>query len=120
MNLFDGLQRQAFSIVTNTMGYDAIWTPSDESPQQTARVLFKENSVKGRYDVNYPKNEMDHRDYDPEVIRIEYHLGSFTGLKEAVDQKQDEKITINSVDYYASKVVGSVDGKNFIVDLLPL
>jgi hypothetical protein len=61
---------------------------------------------------------MDERDFDPEVTRMEYHLGSFAGLKDAVDNKLDEQVIVDGVTYYVSKIVGAVDGKNFIADLI--
>ena len=121
MNLFDGLRDAAFDVVTQTMGYEATWIPSDNSlPQQTGRVLFKSNSVKGNYDLNFPQNKLDGREYDPAVVRIEYQFGDFEGLKLAIDRKQDEIIVINEVSYLPTKIASLTDGKVFIVDLLPV
>lgn len=101
-NLFDSIQKAAFSIVTNTFGYEAKWQPSDGSDYQTARVLFKEPTK---------PHEIGSMDFDPFTYIAEYHPGHFPGLKESIDAGNSERVTINEIDYHVLKVDTIWDGK---------
>lgn len=107
-NLFDGLQAVTFNVVTATMGYTAKWQPADGSPQQTAKVLFK-NPTESR--------KLADQEYDPYRYTMEYQTGVFTGLKQSVDANNVEEIIIGAVSYYVRKVDGKYDGKTMIATL---
>lgn len=107
-NLFDGIQSTAFDIVTNTMGYDAVWMPSDNSPSQTARILFKNPTESTR---------LQNVEYDPLLNTMEYKQGDFNGLKESVDQKNNEELEINGIRFRVLQITAKYDGKTLIADL---
>lgn len=106
-NLFDGLQAATFDIVTATMGYTAVWQPSDGSPAQTARVLFKNPTESAK---------IGDQEYDP-YRSMEYKTGVFTALKSSVDANNTEEVTISGTGYYVRKVDGRFDGKTMIATL---
>ncbi len=109
-NLFDDLQDGAFDIVTNTMGYDATWTPSEGGDEQTARVL-----------INNPteSKKMSIAEYDPYRWDMEYKKSDFLGLKDAVDKNNVEIVTINGADYYIRQVIAKWDGKTMVAAMEP-
>lgn len=110
-NLFDDIQGSAFKVVTNTMGYDATWTPTAGGPEQTARVLFKDPTERA---------EMLNVDYDPGISMMEYYVGSFENLKPAVDAKNDEIVTINGDQYGVQTARKKYDGKTFYAELIAI
>lgn len=107
-NLFDGIQHKAFTIVSNTMGYNATWTPSNNNTSLTARVLFKDATETAK---------LLQIEYDPERAIIEYFEGSFTGLKPLVDAKSDEMVTISNVQYVVDEVEIKEDGKTYLAHM---
>jgi hypothetical protein len=109
MNFFDDLQHTAFSIVADTMGYIATWTPSaGNTSTLTAQVLFKDPSETAR------ALEIE---YDPQRAMMEYQLGDLEGLKVSVDAKTNETIFIDNVPYGVNKIKALADGKTFRADL---
>lgn len=111
VNLFDGLESAAFDIVTNTMGYDAVWIPSNGSypTGYNARVLFKNP------DDNY---DLSNGSYSSLNYTIEYRLDFFPQLKEIVDTHGTyEIITVNGIEYYVRSIVTKYDGKTYIATL---
>ena len=109
MNLFDNLQNTMFNAVTSTMGYDATWSASDGSGDQTARILFT-----GPTEIEKLKGA----DFDPEKLEMEYKKGDFAGLKELTDNNEMEKVTIAGIGYFRVKsVLKKYDGKTFIARL---
>lgn len=105
-NLFDNIQRGAWGIVTNTMGYDASWLPADGSAEQalTARVLFKE-PTKGY--------ELGGIDYTPMTFIMEYQRPDFAALFDAVASGYSETVTVDGQAYYVRHVAAIDDGKNY-------
>lgn len=107
-NLFDSIQDTAFGIVSNTMGYNATWVPSNNAPAQNARILFKDASQTAK---------LLQIEYDPARAIIEYKIGDFTGLKELVDSKSDEMITVSGITYGVNAIEAKYDGKTFYAHL---
>lgn len=110
MNLFDSLQNSAFHTVTNTMGYDANWTPST-APGTTllARVLFKGPTE---------KEKLLQADFDPDKLEMEYQAGDFINLKSYADDNVFETVIINGIGTFKVKSVAKkYDGKTFIARL---
>lgn len=111
-NLFDDAQSAAFKIVTNTMGCDASWTPSDSSPVKTARVLYNDPTE---------KEQIDKADYDPYAYEMEYERGDLDGLKEMADELDDEEVIIDTrfglKTFFVRKVKGKFDGNTYIATL---
>jgi hypothetical protein len=114
MNLFDGLQATMFSTVTNTMGYDATWTPSspDGSSQQSARVLYQGPTH---------KEKLIQADFDPDKLDMEYQLGDFENLKSFADENIFETVDIDGIGSFKVKsVLKKFDGKSFVARLQPV
>lgn len=107
-NLFDGIQHTAFTVVSNTMGYNATWTPSNSNIGETARVLFKDATETAH---------LLQLEYDPERAIMEYYVGSFSTLKPLVDAKSDEFVIISSVQYVVDNVEIKEDGKTFLAHI---
>lgn len=107
-NLFDGLQKTAFAVVSNTIGYNGSWTPSNDNLSQTARILFKDATETAK---------LLQIEYDPERAIMEYYIGSFAGLKPMVDAKSDEFVTISNVRYFVDSVEIKEDGKTFLAHI---
>jgi len=112
-NIFDSLKRQAFDIVTKTMGYDATWLSSESgSTILTASVGYKDPSEKERL------SGID--TWNPDQPFMEYRVDFFTGLKARVDNGQLEHVTIVGVGYFSVKeVLTSVDGDTYVARLDP-
>lgn len=108
MNIFDSLKKQAFDVVTDTMGYDATWL--SESITYSARVGFMDPSE---------KQELSGIDsWNPDEPFMEYRIGFFENLKSRVDSKNLEYITIEGIGYFAVvEVKTKYDGETFIARL---
>jgi hypothetical protein len=102
VNLFDGYKKTSYDLVTQTIGGDAIWIPSDGSYPEgyTARVLI--NNPSG-------KQKLGGVEYNPTDWQIEYLNGYLPGLKEASDQGNEE-ISVNGVRYHVRAVYDKWDG----------
>lgn len=111
MNLFDGVFDTAFDVVTNTMGYDALWFPSSGGSPIPGRVLFNDPAGKSKV------GDTEYRAQDPE---IEYKEGVFPGLKAAVDQSTLERIEVNGRVFHVTQVNPKYDGKNYVAILVPI
>lgn len=111
-NLFDGAESTAFKIVTNTMGYDADWTPSVGGPTKLARVLYKDPAKDQKF---------EDAEYSPYEYKMEYEKGDFDGLKEAVDSGKDEEVNIDTrfglKTFFVRKVKGKFDGATFVAEM---
>lgn len=112
MNPFDAIQENAFDTVSATMGYDAVWQPSDNSTEQTARVLLKE-----------PTQEYTQEGfrYTPFNYLMEYRRGFFVGLIDKARQNASEIVSIGDNDYYVRSVRAKFDGKTYValLELIP-
>jgi hypothetical protein len=107
-NLFDSIQASVFSVVSGTMGYTASWVPSNNAPEQTARILFKDASE---------TSKVLQMEYDPQRAIMEYYRGSFEGLKSAVDGRDDEYISVSGIKYVVDDIEVKSDGKTFFAHL---
>ncbi|MDI3319986.1 head-tail joining protein [Pinibacter soli] len=108
MNLFDGLQRAAQNVVTNAMGYDALWTPSTGGETLTARVLFNKPTQ---------KENVSDDDYLAIRPRMEYFSGDFPGLLDSVRDNNNEMVIISDISYVAFRGEMKFDGKTIIIYL---
>lgn len=109
MNIFDGLQGAAHTVVQNTMGYPASWTPSTGGgPTQNAVVLFNKPTQ---------RDDISDEDYNDITPKMEYLEGDFIGLDDAVRSNKTETITINGIDYVCYKVDKKYDGKSIIISM---
>lgn len=108
MNLFDGLQRTAQTVVETTMGYDASWTPLAGGPAITGRVLFNRPTQKAQI------SDQEYEDFAP---KMEYFEGLFPGLLESVRRNASEPITINGNMFITLKGEKKFDGKTIIITL---
>ena len=108
MNLFDGVQSAAQAVVTNTMGYDASWTPSGGGGPYTARVLFNKPTQ---------KEDIDDDNYLAIRPRIEFFEGQFPGLLESVRRNNNESVVVNAITYVAYKGEKKFDGKTIVIYL---
>jgi hypothetical protein len=108
MSDFDGISKAAFGTVEQIMSDVAIWIPSDNSGQQSEKVLFKNPEEKQTV------GDVDKYEYSPFKYSFEYYEGQFPGLKLAVDSGNIEVVTINGVQLNVRDVTTKVDGKNYI------
>ena len=114
-NIFDGLQDNMFNVVTNTMGYDATWTPvAPNSTLQTARVLYNKPTE---------KRTLEEYQYNPNIHIMEYKKGDFEGLFESCRSNEMETVIIDirgvSTSFYVQEIKAAWDGNNFIAQLQP-
>ncbi len=76
------------------MGYEA------ECRGVKAQVLFNSPS----------KNEkLSEHDYDYDRPTLEFKVGDWIGVRQAIEQKEDVLITVRGRDYYAMKIIGDDD-----------
>ena len=108
MNLFDSIQNQMFDTIGKVYGYDAVWTPSVGGANVAGRVLLKEPTQD--YDVNGVP-------FTPFHSIMEYRLGVFEGLFDAVRSKRNELVTIGTSSYYVRHVEAAYDGKTYRASL---
>jgi len=108
MNIFDSLKKQTFDVITNTMGYNAVWI--SESDTFTARVGYKDPSE---------KQELSGIDsWHPDEPFMEYRIGFFENLKSRVDSGLPEFVTIEGIGYFAvAEVRTKFDGETFVARL---
>lgn len=118
MNIFDRVQEVSFDTVTRTMGYDASWTPSNGGAQQTTKVLLKNPTEKYGYLGN---QEYQLPEFDPLHWTMEYREGTFEGLKELADKRNEvsETVTINNQQFFVASVYSKFDGKTFLATISP-
>jgi hypothetical protein len=103
-NVFDALQNNSFDIITQTMGYDATWTPLVGGAQVTARVLFKDPTE---------MHELGMVEYSPVGYMMEYRRGTFDGLFESTRNGYTEEVSVNGIAYYVRDIKSSYDGKTY-------
>lgn len=107
---FDSIQAAAHSVVSNTMGCAASWTPAAGGPSQTAVVLF-----------NKPTQKAQITDDQYEAIhwKFEYLAGDFSGLFESVRANNTEIVVIDGESFAAYKAERKYDGKTIVVHVEP-
>ncbi len=108
-NPFDGLMQTAFDVTTNVMGYDAIWTPSLGGAQKTGRVHYREPNEKDMIASGVQ--------YMPFAFVMEYKVGVFNGLQEAVRTGNTEIVVVNGGSHYVRSVIKIADGQTFEAQL---
>jgi len=113
-NPFDSLSTRVFGSISETMGYDASWSPESGDPALTARVLFEEPTQ------DQLIGELSDA-FSPRTYFIEYWDGDFTGLFESSRGTGEETITIEirgeSRDFYVRFVEAKFDGRNYLARL---
>lgn len=115
MSFFDNIQETAFDIVTDTFGYAATWLPSDGSPEQSAKVLYKDATE---------KHDLSNADYNIERYVMEYKEGDFKGLKNAVTRGENESVQIKikedvTLMFLVRRIITKYDGKTITAMLNP-
>lgn len=114
MSFFDDIQNLAFDIVTASFGDSATWHPFDNSPEQTAIVLYKDATS---------KHDLSNVDYDIEDYMIEYKMGDFEGLKESVGAGNNERVRMTkgntTFEFLVRRCISKYDGKTIIAYLNP-
>lgn len=109
-NLFDQAQEITFDIVANTMGYNAVWVPSNGGPSVDGRVLFSDPNQ---------KQQVGNINYLPANYSMEYKAGTFDGLKAGVDNNAIEVVEVCNLRFNVSQVSAKFDGKTFVALLVP-
>lgn len=109
-NLFDNIQDIAQSVVLNTMGYVASWTPSGGGPTQTETVLFNQPTN---------KDDISEQNYDAQIYKMEYLEGVFPNLFESIRSLGSETVIINGISYLSYRAERKYDGKTIIISLQP-
>lgn len=101
MNLFDGPASRAFDLTLTVMGYECTWAPSNGAAVQNCRVHLRQMSDKEVLaDIEqYPTCEV-----------VEFKSADLVGLKEAVDSRKTEQITVNNTAYWVQAVRFKFDG----------
>ena len=114
-NIFDNLASKTFGTVAKVMGYDLLWTPSAGGEQLSARGLFRKPGE------NYTLGEVGDSGitYQPEQFSFEYKLGDLPGLKEAVDNRLEELVSIDGSWFSCSMVLPLSDGRHYRVIIEP-
>lgn len=113
---FDLLESTMFDVVTSQMGYDASWTPSTGLPVLTGRVLFGSPSNKHKIILG----DAIGAEYLPEKWFMEYKKGVFDGLKQLVDDNNDETVVINGTQFFVRQVATKYDGDTYVALLAPI
>lgn len=106
---FDNMQRGTVERVNNLFGFPAVWNPSDDSDQQTAKILFED-----------PTRLMELGglvEYNPQNVLMEYKEGDFVGLREAANSGANETVIVDGVSYNVRQVDLKYDGKTYIAIL---
>ncbi len=106
---FDSMQSNAVDKVNNLYGYPTVWNPSDNTPQQTAIILFK--------DPSSAQDLSGIREYDPLKILMEYKISDLVGLRDAANSNKNEIVIIDGDSYYVRQVNPKYDGKTFVAIL---
>lgn len=118
-NPFDTLKKQVFDITTQTMGYEAEWTPLAGGTKQVCRVHFKS--------PNEMRKNFGNVMFEARIYKMEYKRGDFVGLYELVanapstaDGGNLEVVVIEGVSYYCDSINAMFDGDYYEVGLFPV
>jgi hypothetical protein len=110
-NLFDGMQAALQDIIAYSMGYNAIWAPRAGGDPQVGQVCYTGPTTKEKlFDQNY----------QPDKIEMEYKIGLFPGLYEAVRLNPAimEEVTIDTIGLFVMKSGSKKwDGKTIVIQL---
>jgi hypothetical protein len=103
------MSKNLHGTVSRTMGYEAVWTPYDNSVEaETAVVLLREPTK---------SEELAGVAYAPVNSMMEYHEGTFPNLKTLADKGSNERITVNGVEYVVLSVRKIYDGRSYLAKL---
>lgn len=100
---FQRLQERVFDIVTNVMGYDAVWSPYGGEASFTARVTFKDP---------HSDIELSGFPFTPKTQIAEWKKGDLPGLEDLFNSGMEE-LTVNEVIYSVIHVKGLHDGQTY-------
>lgn len=92
------------------MGYDATWTPKAGGTIQTGKVHFRNPTETA---------EINDREFDPHAWEMEYHIGTFPGLLEIIEDGGTEIVDIGGTTFYINEITTHFDGKTFRARLAP-
>jgi hypothetical protein len=96
------------------MGHVATWIPAEGGQSKTGTVLLKSpteaNAYLGSQAYNLPE-------FDAYSWMMEYRKGVFTGLKESVDGRGTEYVTVNGQEFFVNKVDAIFDGRTYVARL---
>lgn len=104
-----------FDTVTNTFGYNAKWTPSNEETEQSAKVLYKDATE---------SQTLSEQDYNIEDPIMEYKKGDFLTLQQLVSEGIKEKVKIELTtgvftEFIIRRIESKYDGKTILAFLNP-
>ena len=98
-----------FATVANTMGYTATWLPSAGGAAITATVLYKGPTI---------KEKLFDAAYSPDNLTLEYKVEDLQGLKQSVDEGNEECITITGIATFVIRSIQTTfDGKTITANL---
>ena len=129
-NIFDNLGRNTVNISNRTFGYVCLWANSQSSPSITEENLVLYNSpdqTQKKYGFGQTFGGGEALAFNPDSPSIEFRADFFIGLKESVDAKGNEVITLKDInadlldmgiDYVVRKVVKIHDGKMMLATLV--
>lgn len=115
MFFFDSIQTTAAGIVSGMFGVPATWQPSDNSPMQSAVILYKDATE---------KHKLSDVDFEIERYVMEYRNTEFIGLKKSMDEGGDEQVIIEVsknifLTFLVRRIETKFDGKTIIAYLNP-
>lgn len=108
-NPFDNLRRMTFAAATTAFGEVATWAPSTGGLAVSAPILFKD-----------PSSDMSLAFVDFSHIKpvCEFPADAFPGLKDAVDERLRERLSIGGVFYFVTLVEAIHDGATYKATLV--
>lgn len=109
---FDRLAEQTFTTITNLMGEDAVWQSSN-NVEIHGRVLFKDPTEPIKI------GDAENYEYRPSSVTVEYYIGTFLGLREAVDRGSTEYIKVRDRKYLVMDISTKFDGQTYVAQLEP-
>jgi hypothetical protein len=107
----DGFKELVFSTVSDFMGVEAIWE-KEEGPV-SGRVLFKDPSEPVAI------GDTERYEYRPASASFEFYRGTFPGLKELVDEKIKQFVTLRGERYLVVEVSTLFDGDTYRAHIDP-
>lgn len=111
-NRFDRLAKLVVNSVTDLMGEPAIWLSSNRK-KIPGRVIFNDPSQPVQI------GDSEGYEYRPSTATAEYYIGTFPGLKQAVDAEKTEYMVIRGQKYLVTSIDTTVDGKTYMANLDP-
>lgn len=112
MGEFDELAKQAFAVVTDVMGVNAVWR-SSSGKEITGKVLFKNPTEPVQI------GDTERYEYRPNECTAEYYADTFPDLKRSVDAGGEEYLIIGEETYFISEITTKSDGRTIVAHLSP-